>query len=132
MAQLVASGNGRKQLFWLVAVLGCIFMISTMLESPDSTQGQGTRPIVSAHWRESNIKEFRAQLDIFHRADYQSSAVDLEDCVENLIRSGVDNEQAFRAVLVVVQAPGINPAMACQITETARRIDAVKRGAITR
>jgi hypothetical protein len=138
MAQLVASGTGRKWLFWSVAVLGGIFMLSTMRESPESAQGpqsdnaQGSRPIVSSNWRESNIKEFRAQLGMFHRGDVQASPEALEDCVENLIRSGTAADDAFRAVLIVIQSPSINPAFACQIAETARNIAAVKAGRITR
>src|SRR5208282_4375364 len=42
-----ASKRGGKWLFWLVAIVGCIFMVNTMRQSPDSTP-QGTPPIVNA------------------------------------------------------------------------------------
>jgi hypothetical protein len=90
------------------------------------------RPVIAASRREANIREFRAQLDLFHPHDqFQTTAVDLEDGVEKLIRSGVSPDDAFRSILIVVQSPGINPAMAYTIADTARRMSAVKRGEIT-
>jgi hypothetical protein len=113
--------------FSLFIVIGLVDPTGRRSSPPSSP-----RPIASASWREANIKEFRAQLDLFHPRDqFQTTAVDLEDGVEKLIGSGVSRDDAFRSILIVVQNPNINPAMAYTLADTARKMAAVKRGEIT-
>jgi hypothetical protein len=109
-------------------VAAIIAVKTTTMDTP----GRSDQSVVSSVWRAANIKEFRAQLDVFHPDEKQTTPEALEDGVEKLIGSGVDRDDAFRAILKVVQEPGINPAMAYQIADIARRVNAVKRGAITR
>jgi hypothetical protein len=120
----------------LVIVLFALFVglvIGGAMHVANEAAKHGPRPIVSPDWRQSNIKEFRAQLDLFHPDDqFNTTAVDLEDGVEKLIRSGLDPDEAFRSILIVVQSRQINPAKAYEIADLGRRIAAVKRGAITR
>jgi hypothetical protein len=133
---LMADPQRRKH-GGLVLILGGVVLVAYCVGNssvtPPATTTSAPAPIVSPAWREANIKEFRAQLDLFHPHDqFSTTAVDLQDGVENLIRSGVSRDEAFRSILIVVQNPKINPASAYELAELGRRIAAAKRGEITR
>jgi len=120
-------------LFWGAVVVFVIYAVfHDGVLSPDPNRAP--EPTAAERRQEANIKEFRAQLDLFHRGedrDHQAMAEMLADCVDNLIRTGTDREDAFQMILHVVQEPSIEPALACQMANLARDIAAAKRGELT-
>jgi hypothetical protein len=122
----------RVVLLSVGVVLTIGLLLGARTEPPRNAAYRAPVPVVSPTWREGNIQEFRAQLDVFHPNDqFSTTAVDLEDGVENLIRSGVPRDDAFKSMLIVVQNPAINPATAYSIADMGRKIAAIKNGQIT-
>ena len=131
-AKAKRNGNMRQRIRAALIFIVTLCGIGGVMAEITTSAPQGLQSVVSPAWRAANIKEFTAQLNLFHPGGNQTTPEELEDGVEKLIRDGVSRDEAFRSILTVVQRPTINPAAAYSLAELGRRITAANRGEIIR